>query len=92
MMQSLKNICPGIDCRHIQSEDVKGCDLVNEQAYIGNKGNHWFGIRRVGGVWYNLNSTNIVPPGPQFVSDTYLTMFLESLEGQGFTVWTLRGG
>jgi len=76
---------------HIMSEEVKGSDLIKEQAFIGNKGNHWFTIRKVQGVWYNCNSTNIVPPGPQFVSDMMLDAFLSSLGDQGFTVYTCRG-
>jgi ataxin-3 len=76
---------------NILSEDVKGADLIKEQAFIGNKGNHWFTIRKVHGVWYNCNSTNIVPPGPQFVSDMMLDAFLSSLGNGGFTIYTLRG-
>jgi len=39
-------------------------DFTKEQAFICNKGNHWFAVRKVHDVWYNLNSTNMTPPGP----------------------------
>jgi ataxin-3 len=38
--------------------------FTGEQGFIAHKGNHWIAIRKVANVWYNLNSTNIVPPGP----------------------------
>ena len=48
----------------IGSTDVNTSNLTNEQGFIAHKGNHWIAIRKVANVWYNLNSTNIVPPGP----------------------------
>jgi hypothetical protein len=49
----------------IKSQDLsKVC-----QGFICHKGDHWIAIRKVFEVWYNLNSTNIVPPGPQYISD-----------------------
>lgn len=32
--------------------------LPEEQGFICNSSSHWFTIRKIGGVWYNLNSTN----------------------------------
>jgi len=42
----------------------QSADMTQEQGFIAHKGNHWIAIRKVANVWYNLNSTNIVPPGP----------------------------
>lgn len=47
-------------------------------------------MRRINGVWYNLNSTN-KQPGPQLIKDGMLDIFLASITQEGFTVWTLRG-
>jgi ataxin-3 len=47
-----------VECRGINASDVKGADLVQEQGFLANNGKHWFSMRRINGVWYNLNSTN----------------------------------
>jgi Ataxin-3 len=33
-------------------------DLVKRQGFICNSSDHWFSLRKIDGVWYNLNSTN----------------------------------
>lgn len=44
---------------------LKNMDLAEKcHGFICHKGDHWIAIRKVHNVWYNLNSTNIVPPGP----------------------------
>ena len=49
---------------------LKNKDLSSVcEGFICHKGDHWIAIRKVANVWYNLNSTNIVPPGPQYISD-----------------------
>jgi len=42
-------------------------------------------------VWYNLNSTNITPPGPQLITDFLVSSFLSSIKDEGFTIYTVRG-
>lgn len=32
-----------------------------EEAYICHSVDHWIAIRKLFGVWYNLNSTNMMP-------------------------------
>lgn len=36
----------------------KNEDLTKKQGFICNSQAHWFTIRKIDGVWYNLNSTN----------------------------------
>lgn len=33
-------------------------DLVKKNGFICNSSDHWFSLRKIDGVWYNLNSTN----------------------------------
>jgi len=40
-------------------------------AFIFNSTTHWFAIRKIDNVWFNLNSCNSLP-GPQIISDFYL--------------------
>ena len=72
------------------SRDVSRQDLTQEEGFIAHKGNHWIAIRKVANVWYNLNSTNIVPPGPQFVSDFQLDAFLASIRNSGFSIFIVK--
>lgn len=45
-------------------------DLSQENGFICNSSSHWFAIRKINNVWYNLNSTS--REGPEIVSDFYL--------------------
>ena len=65
-------------------------DMTNEHGFICHKGNHWIAIRKVNNVWYNLNSTNITPPGPQFISDFLLSAFLGQIRNSGFSIFIVR--
>lgn len=54
------------------------------EAFIFNSSTHWFAIRKICNVWYNLNSTN-PGPGPQIISDFYLSAFIKGTEELGYT-------
>ena len=40
-------------------------------------------------MWYNLNSTN--SDGPQIISDFYLTVLLDSIRQNGYTIFVVDG-
>ena len=48
-----------------------------ESAFICHYRDHWLTIRKLGNQWFNLNS---ILPGPQLVSDTYLSLYLAQLQ------------
>lgn len=54
----------------------------SETGFICNSSAHWFSIRKINGVWYNLNSTN--KRGPEIISDFYLSAFLFSVKENGY--------
>ena len=54
-------------------------DYSKEEGYICHSVDHWLAIRRVNGIWYNLNSTNMVPPGPQIIQPFYLNVFFDHI-------------
>ena len=64
--------------------------LSREHGFICNKGNHWFSIRKVRNVWYNLNSTNMVPPGAQFIGDFMLEAVMSQVQGAGWQIYLIR--
>ena len=56
----------------------------NVEALIFNSSSHWFSIRKINGIWFNLNSTNELP-GPEIISDFYLSAFIQGAEDIGYT-------
>mmetsp|Transcript_5306 Transcript_5306/g.7045 ORF Transcript_5306/g.7045 Transcript_5306/m.7045 type:complete len:162 (-) Transcript_5306:5-490(-) len=48
-----------------------------EIAFICNLANHWLTIRKIAGVWYNLNS--LLNNGPHTIGETYLGAFLQQV-------------
>lgn len=54
------------------------------EAFIFNSTDHWFAIRKIDDIWFNLNSTNN-SPGPQIISEFYLSAFLKGTEDLGYT-------
>ena len=54
------------------------------EALIFNSSTHWFSIRKINGIWFNLNSTNELP-GPEIISDFYLSAFIQGAEDVGYT-------
>ena len=81
-----------IDCEHIENPNIKASikDYADEEAFICHSVDHWLAIRKIEGVWYNLNSTNIIPPGPQIISNFYLSVFLDSIINSGYTIFVVR--
>lgn len=65
----------GFKCIPIGSSEVKDVqeNPVKEVAFICNRSEHWFALRRVGAFWFDVNSTM---QKPKFISDTYLGMTL----------------
>ena len=54
------------------------------EALIFNSSTHWYAIRKIDGIWFNLNSTNSLP-GPEIISDFYLSAFIQGAEDIGYT-------
>jgi hypothetical protein len=59
------------------------------EAFIFNSSTHWFALRKIDGIWFNLNSTNSFP-GPEIVSDFYLTAFIQGTESIGYTNFLVK--
>ncbi|KAL0922328.1 hypothetical protein M5K25_006304 [Dendrobium thyrsiflorum] len=59
-----------------------------ENAFICHLQDHWFCIRIVNGEWYNFNS---LYPAPEHLSKFYLSAYLDSLKGSGWSIFLVRG-
>jgi ataxin-3 len=64
-------------------------NLTDLEAFIFNSSTHWFSIRKIEDVWFNLNSTNSYP-GPQIISDFYLSAFIKGTEELGYTNFLIK--
>uniref|UniRef100_A0A7S3KCE8 ubiquitinyl hydrolase 1 n=1 Tax=Euplotes crassus TaxID=5936 RepID=A0A7S3KCE8_EUPCR len=93
-IQVLEKAIEGVgtyDLLNLDKPGVRTSDIASDnQAFLCNSADHWFAIRKVHGIWFNLNSTNM-EPGPQIVSDFYLEVFLEAVKGANYTIYTVRG-
>ncbi|EFC44584.1 predicted protein, partial [Naegleria gruberi] len=60
----------------------------SENAYICNHREHWFVFRKFGNHWFNLNSTL---DEPEYLSQTYISLFIEQLKQEGYSIFAVRG-
>lgn len=92
LSEALKNF-KQIQCVPLENKEIKQeiKDYCDEQAYICHSIDHWIAIRKINNVWYNLNSTNMFPPGPQIISNFYLSAFLDSIKSIGYIIFVVRG-
>ncbi|KAE8692882.1 putative ataxin-3-like protein [Hibiscus syriacus] len=74
-----------LDCPVAESAQI---DPELENAIICHLNDHWFCIRKVNGEWYNFNSLYTAPE--QF-SRFYLSAYLDSLKGSGWSNFPVRG-
>ncbi|PIN02238.1 Ataxin 3/Josephin [Handroanthus impetiginosus] len=63
-------------------------DPEKENAFICHLHDHWFCIRKVNGEWYNFDS---LYAAPEHLSKFYLSAYLDSLKGSGWSIFLVRG-
>eukprot|EP00747_Dinoflagellata_sp_TGD_P179307 gnl/TRDRNA2_/TRDRNA2_29920_c0_seq1.p1 gnl/TRDRNA2_/TRDRNA2_29920_c0~~gnl/TRDRNA2_/TRDRNA2_29920_c0_seq1.p1 ORF type:complete len:421 (-),score=103.07 gnl/TRDRNA2_/TRDRNA2_29920_c0_seq1:133-1395(-) len=83
----------GLLCINTQHPDVAGAIRENapaESGFICNSHarEHWFSIRKVKGVWWDLDS---LKHSPTRIGDIFLSEFLNATRQQGFTIFVVRG-
>lgn len=64
-------------------------EITELQGFLCHKSDHWFAIRKVGGRFWNLNSTL---ERPELVSHFTLGSEMEVCEQQGYTVFCVESG
>jgi ataxin-3 len=70
-----------------QSNDSSDPSTAN--GFVCNLEAHWFALRPIFGVWWNLNS---MLPKPSKVGDVYLGAYLAQLSLQGYSIFEVKGG
>ena len=63
--------CEIIPLKNSEADKLLKNQYDSLEAFIFNSSTHWFAIRKIENIWFNLNSTNSIP-GPQIISDFYL--------------------
>ncbi len=58
-------------------------------GFVLNLADHWFTLRPIFGVWWNLNS---MLPRPSRVGPAYLSAFLAQMAMSGYTIFEVTGG
>ncbi|GIL78618.1 hypothetical protein Vretimale_6219 [Volvox reticuliferus] len=81
----------GLQVVSLESEEAREFKAAptTAAAFICNLHEHWFTLRRVAhGEWWNFNS---LYPAPQPLSTFYLQAFLDTLRGEGWTIFVVTG-
>ncbi|GLC57851.1 hypothetical protein PLESTB_001280800 [Pleodorina starrii] len=81
----------GLQVTSLESEEARAYKAAptTAGAFICNLSEHWFTLRRVaGGDWWNFNS---LFPAPQPLSTFYMQAFLDTLRGEGWTIFVVTG-
>jgi len=63
-------------------------DPTTQSGFIVNRSNHWFAIRKINSIWWNLNSTE---ERPVHITDFFLTAFLSQLRADNYLVFIAVG-
>jgi len=90
--EALKRIAKlEIDLVDVKKTLYGGSNAVNfdeEKAFICNSSTHWFGLRKIEGVWYDLNSTNKYP---ELMDQPRIMDFLDNCLNFGYLLFAVRG-
>eukprot|EP01132_Coremiostelium_polycephalum_P009736 gene9736-11957_t len=77
-------------CIPINSKEAAGAidNPLEEDAFICNLSAHWFTLRKINGNWFDLNSLKKVP---NFLSRSYISLYLATLRNEGWHIFVVRG-
>eukprot|EP01012_Entosiphon_sulcatum_P005021 TRINITY_DN1212_c0_g3_i1.p1 TRINITY_DN1212_c0_g3~~TRINITY_DN1212_c0_g3_i1.p1 ORF type:complete len:264 (-),score=47.43 TRINITY_DN1212_c0_g3_i1:254-1021(-) len=71
-----------------EMEAARAAPTTACRGYLCNHDSHWLAVRRFANAWFNLDSGLMLP---EYVSPTYLGLFLEQLRYQGYTIYVVDG-
>lgn len=78
-----------LDTVYFTLNSSTGSDANMRDGFICNRKDHWLALRRIGGIWYNLNSLSKV--GPTSLTSTTLVAICKTLLRDGYTILDVRG-
>lgn len=74
---------------HLNDRVLQGKDITDMQGFICHKSDHWFAIRKIGGRFWNLNSTM---DRPEPVSHFALATEMQETKKLGYTIFAIPSG
>lgn len=60
------------------------------EGFIFNSVAHWYSLRKIDGIWFNLNSLSGSKLGPEIVSEFYLSAFIEEAFNVGYSLFLVK--
>merc|ERR1712032_100196 len=80
----------GYEMQPVQGEAVRNAkvDTAKEIAFILNRQEHWFSLRRIGREWFDLNSCLCTP---RHYSDADLRFHIRDAVREGYMVFVVQG-
>ena len=83
----------GIQLPHLTAKDLQPgngmLDITDYQGFLYHKSDHWFAIRKIGGRFWNLNST---VERPEVISHFTLATEISRSRNEGYTVFCVPDG
>jgi Ataxin-3 len=59
-----------ITCESVETDSAEVEDPNQEKAFLFHSADHFYSIRKIDGIWYDLNSLS--KEGPKIISNFYL--------------------
>lgn len=80
----------GYQMQALRGEEARNAkaDSAKETAFILNKNEHWFSLRRIGREWFDLNSCLKTP---RHYTDGDVRFHISDAVKEGYTVFAVRG-
>lgn len=72
----------------ILQENMRNVEVTHFEGFICNKESHWFAIRKINDLYWNLNSTL---ERPEKISHFRLAAEIESFQASGYSVFCVDG-
>ncbi|KYQ90967.1 SAM domain-containing protein [Tieghemostelium lacteum] len=80
-----------LTCQSINNKEIQDVikNPLNETGFICHLQSHWFTLRKINNNWFNLNS--LLKNGPEYLSNFYVSLFLETLRSDHWNIFVVRG-
>ena len=65
-------------------------NFMNWNAFVLRLRTHWFALRKIYGLWFDLDSKNLLP-GPRIFPGFWIVEILNSLRGLGYEIYMVVG-
>lgn len=88
-IQVLQEALKTLNLSMVSVDVLTQAELSKKSAFIFNSSDHWFPLRKIESVWYNLNSTN--RRLPEIISEFYLEAFIAGVKDCGYNVFAVEG-